>query len=374
MNAAKIGLRKRLGLNLFSKLYGERIEQHPLRTLFWECTLRCNLDCRHCGSDCTSGGVTAADGRIAAAQHPDMPLEDFLGVLDTITPHVDPHKVMIVFSGGEVLMRRDLEKAGLEVYRRGYPWGMVTNGMALDKARFEGLLRAGLHSITLSLDGPERDHTYIRRHPKSYENALGALGLIVREPSVAYDVVTCVTSDSVARLPEFKEFLIARGVKAWRIFTIFPVGRAAEEPRLQLTDGQFAELMEFIRRTRREGRIRLDYACEGFLGGYETEVRDNFYHCSAGVTTASIRIDGAISGCTSIRAAHHQGNIYTDDFMTVWNGRFDKFRDRAWTRKDQCADCRMWRWCLGGGMHLYGDDDRLLLCHYDRLRGGRGKG
>ncbi len=194
MDASKIGLRKRLGLNLFSKLYRDQTEQHPLRTLFWECTLRCNLDCRHCGSDCTSGGVPTAGGTVVPSAHPDMPLEDLLKVLDTITPHVDPHKVMIVFSGGEVLMRRDLEKAGLAVYKRGYPWGMVTNGMLLDAARFGSLLRAGLHSITLSLDGFAEDHIYIRRHPKSYENALRALRLIVQEPSIAYDVVTCVTA------------------------------------------------------------------------------------------------------------------------------------------------------------------------------------
>ncbi len=214
MKAARIGLRKRLGLDLFSKLYKDRVEQHPLRTLFWECTLRCNLDCRHCGSDCKSADVLNAEKREPA--HPDMPLEDFLRTLDGITPHVDPHKVMIVFAGGEVLMRRDLEKAGLAVYRRGYPWGMVTNGMALDAARFDSLLKAGLHSITLSLDGFEDDHMYIRRHPKSFENALRALRLIVAEPSIVYDVVTCVTASSLERLPEFKEFLISEGVKAWR--------------------------------------------------------------------------------------------------------------------------------------------------------------
>ncbi len=375
MKTAKIGLRKRLGLNLFTKLYKERVEEHPLRTLFWECTLRCNLDCRHCGSDCKSSGNGHGDflsgfepSEFPVAAHPDMPLEDFLRTLDTITPHIDPHRVMIVFAGGEVLMRRDLEKAGLAVYRRGYPWGMVTNGMALDAARFESLLRAGLHSITLSLDGFAEDHIYIRRHPKSFDNALRALRLITKEPSIVYDVVTCVTGESLARLPEFKEFLISEGVGAWRIFTIFPVGRAAEDPRLQLSDEQFRDLMEFIRATRKEGRIRLDYACEGFLGGYETEVRDNFYHCSAGVTTAGIRIDGAISGCTSIRAAHDQGNIYRDDFMTVWNERFQKFRNREWAKKDECAECSVWRWCQGGGMHLHDDNDRLLLCHYRRLK------
>lgn len=357
MNPARIGLRKRLGLDLFSNLYADQVARHPLRTLFWECTLRCNLDCIHCGSDCT-----------ADPSYRDMPVEDFLRVLDSITPHVDPHKVLIVFSGGEVLVRRDLEKAGRAVYDREYPWGMVTNGMLLDARRFDSLLRAGLHTITVSLDGFESDHIYIRRHPKSYENALRALRLITAEGSIASDVVTCVTADSFANLPAFRDFLISEGVKSWRIFTIFPVGRAAGNPRLQLSGEQFRGLMEFIRQTRREGKIGLNYACEGFLGGYESQVRDNFYHCSGGVTTGSIRVDGSISGCTSIRAGFDQGNIYRDDFMDVWNNRFEKFRNREWARKDECADCKMFRWCLGGGMHLYDDDSNLLVCHYHKLK------
>ena len=46
---------------------------HELNYLFWECTTRCNLHCRHCGSDC-----------MAASEDIDMPLEDFLFALDTI--------------------------------------------------------------------------------------------------------------------------------------------------------------------------------------------------------------------------------------------------------------------------------------------------
>lgn len=47
-----------------------------MRQLFWECTLRCNLHCRHCGSDC----------KVKAGQQ-DMPLADFLRVLDNIRQH-----------------------------------------------------------------------------------------------------------------------------------------------------------------------------------------------------------------------------------------------------------------------------------------------
>jgi len=135
----------------------------------------------------------------------------------------------------------------------------------------------------------------------------------------------------------------------------------------RMTDAQFREMLEFIRRTRKEGRIGTSYACEGFLGDYETEVRDYFYQCAAGVSVASIRVDGAISGCTSIRANFHQGNIYRDKFWDVWQNRFEPFRNRDWARRGACADCKMFRYCLGGGMHLHGDDGELLYCHYHRL-------
>ena len=55
------------------------------------------------------------------------------------------------FSGGEVLVRDDLERAGAEVTRRGYAWGMVTNGMALTEARLRSLLDAGLRSVSVSI-------------------------------------------------------------------------------------------------------------------------------------------------------------------------------------------------------------------------------
>lgn len=357
MKGRHLGLRKRLALDIFSDLYAAKVRKHRLDTLFWECTLRCNLACRHCGSDCrVDPGLK------------DMPLADFLKVLDEeITPHVDPSRVLVIFSGGEVLVRPDLEEAGREVTRRGYPWGMVTNGMALTRERFASLLDAGLRSVGLSLDGFESDHNRLRGNPLSYDRALAALRMIVREPTLSYDVITCVTPSMLPTLEPFRDMLIAEGVKHWRLFSIFPMGRAKDDPTLQLSDSGFRLLLEFIRRTRREGRIDASYACEGFLGDYEAEVRDHFYQCAAGISVASIRVDGSISGCTSIRANYHQGNIYRDRFWEVWENRFEPFRDRKWTRKGPCADCRVFRYCQGGGMHLRDDNGDLLCCHYRRL-------
>lgn len=158
-----------------------------------------------------------------------------------------------------------------------------------------------------------------------------------------------------------KELFVYYRVRNWRIFTIFPVGRAASHPEFQLTNEEFTGVLEFIKQVRKEGRVHLSYGCEGFLGNYESEVRDHFYSCNAGISVASVLADGSISACPSIRSNFHQGNIYKDNFMEVWEKRFQMFRDREWARKGECADCSFFRYCEGNGMHLHNDEGAPLL-------------
>jgi radical SAM protein with 4Fe4S-binding SPASM domain len=125
--------------------------------------------------------------------------------------------------------------------------------------------------------------------------------------------------------------------------------------------------MQFIVACRQEGRIHASFGCEGFLGPWEGQVRDHLFSCQAGLSIASVRVDGAISGCTSIRGAYSQGNIYQDDFVEVWEQRFGLFRDHTPLKTGPCADCRWWKWCQGNGMHLRDSDGRLLQCNLERL-------
>ena len=103
--------------------------------------------------------------------------------------------------------------------------------------------------------------------------------------------------------------------------------------------------MEFIKAGRAEGRIEPSFSCEGFLGPYEGEVRDDFFFCRAGINIGSVLADGSISACPSLRADYSQGNIYKDSFLDVWNNRFQVMRDRAWTKTGKCLDCGAFKWC-----------------------------
>ena len=350
-------LRKRIIFEL-ERLRRKNLQQlHPLQQFFWESTLRCNVHCLHCGSDCSSSEVM-----------PDMPAGDFLNVLDkSVTPHVDPHKVLIIISGGEPLMRKDLAEVGAALKKRGYPWGMVTNGLALTEKRFRELMAAGLRSMAISFDGMELNHNWLRQHPLAFEGATRAIKLAAATPSLTWDVVTCVNQRSINQLDEMREYLWSIGVRNWRLITIDPMGRAADNPELNLTPEQMRYVLDYIRDRRKEG-LHISYSCEGFMPDYELEIRDHLFHCAAGMSVASILIDGSISACTSVRGKYYQGNIYHDDFWDVWENRFEPYRNRQWMRKlAPCNDCKLFRYCEGGGMHLRREDGELMLCHHKKL-------
>lgn len=357
MNSFPLSLRRRLALEAWRLNENIRIEKHELRQLFWECTLRCNLSCRHCGSDCKS-----------VAAQPDMPKEDFLRVLDNIATKTNPNNVFVIITGGEPLMRSDLEECGRAIYKRGFPWGMVTNGLAMTPKRLQSLIASGLHTITVSLDGLEEEHNFMRGNTQSFKRAVDAIRIISAEKRIKSDVVTCVNRRSIQNLDAIKELLISLGVTGWRMFTIFPAGRAAGVADLKLSSEEHRYLMEYIKRNRKEDkRITINYCCEGFMGDYEGDIRDHFYSCQAGISVGSVLIDGSIGACPSIRADYNQGNIYKDDFWDVWQNRYDVYRNREWMRKGVCAECNMFRYCKGNGMHLRDNNGNLLHCNLQKL-------
>lgn len=337
--------------------YRERLKlTHPLRQLFWECTLRCNMACRHCGSDCK-----------AVSNVPEMPFEDFLPVLQDIRQHQPDYRTYVFTVGGEPLVRKDIVDCGRRISELGFIWGMVSNGKLIDGPMMKELAKAGLRSLAVDVDGLRSSHNWLRNDEHSFDAVYNAIGHIKSTPRLAWDIITCVSPRNINELKEIKRMLIDAGVKQWRCFTIVPMGRAKDNPELILTADQYRHLMDFIVKTRAEGKIRLSYACEGYIGEYEGLARRSHFLCSAGLTTASVLSDGDVSGCLSIRSQYHQGNIYRDSFWDIWDKRFEKYRDHSWMKTGECASCELFKYCEGNGMHLRNDDGSLMFCNYNKL-------
>lgn len=340
---------------LFRKFKEAEVDQHELSYLFWECTTRCNLDCLHCGSDCSK-----------TSDFDDMPLQDLMQALDTI---IEPSpNLIVVITGGEPLVRSDLERCGKAIRDRGFSWSIVSNGHNYSRERHISLLNSGLGALTFSLDGLKESHNWLRNNSSSFDRVSDAIDLASSCSHLNFDIVTCVNQRNIEELHELKEFLISKGVKAWRFFTIVPIGRAVDNPQLHLSDKQFVSLMEFIKEARAENIIDIKFSCEGYVGRYEADVRDTPFFCRAGVNIGSILIDGSISACPNIDRSLVQGNIYKDNFFQIWSSKFSAFRDRSWTKRGQCASCDAYRNCQGNGLHnWHGAKDNVLICHHNKI-------
>ncbi len=359
-SVATLPLGRKVALETYRLHRALQTRSHRLRYLFWECTLRCNLSCSHCGSDC-----------ISTSDVPDMALEEFLGVLDKICPSIDPAGTLIVITGGEPLVRQDLEVCGAAFRDRGFSWGMVTNGWAMTEERWIKLVDSGIKSLTVSFDGLEETHDDFRRRKGSWKRAARTLEFASATQGLTFDAMTSVTPRSLRELSEIRKILVEMGVKYWRLDMIFPKGRAKQHPELFLSDEQYVEMMEFLRETREQGQISAECGCDGYLGAYEGLVRDTPFFCRAGINIGSVLCDGSISACPSLRADYIQGNIRQDDFLDVWENRFQVMRNRNWAQSGSCQSCKDWKYCNGNGLHLRDEKSgELAFCHLERLEKG----
>ena len=153
------------------------------------CTNRCNLKCSFCQrwqikdqEDDTAKSLAVID-KIAAA-----------GVAS------------IFFSGGEPLLRKDLESLAEHARQKGLVLTLTTNGTLLTQER---AMRLGKYfeSITVSLDGFEATHDKIRGVKGTYKKAMKAIHLLKEystNAKIGINFTLCKTN-SAEMIPLFTE-------------------------------------------------------------------------------------------------------------------------------------------------------------------------
>jgi radical SAM protein with 4Fe4S-binding SPASM domain len=299
-----------------------------------------------------------------------MSLPVFLSALDTIRDK--PDYFTVVLTGGEPLLRQDIAVCGREIRKRGFRWSMVTNGYLYDEHTHIQLLNAGMGALTISLDGLETTHNWLRNNDRSFEKATTAIRCAAGSSRLNFDVVTCVNQRNIEELPQLYAHLLALKVKSWRLFTITPIGRAIHHEDLFLTDRQMKAIFDFIVAKRKAKEMDVKFSCEGYTGQYELKIRDTFFFCRAGINIASVLSDGSISACPNIDRSFAQGNIYQDNLQDVWDSQYQVFRNRAWTKTGQCRNCKDYNDCQGNGFHnWHGNHENVLVCHQEKINSAR---
>lgn len=321
-----------------------------IKEFVWELTERCNLHCKHCGSDCTS------------SYKEELSLEDALRVVEELEPFSIGR---IVFSGGEPLLCpywRELAKA----FHRRTELGMVTNGTLMTEKTAQELKEYGFLVVSVSVDGLEESHDG-RRGKGSFRQCMDALELI-KNAGLVPAVNTTVTKEILTELPLLQQRLRESGVVSWQIQPAVHSGRMNEYRESLLSTDDIWSLIHLAYRSNSHGSLPTVFLAEtiGYYSVEETLARKMAYDskklpvwkgCPAGINTMAILSTGELTGCIALRAEQFRERNVTDlwrEGMTIadyWKSP-DAFKWRRNFRSEmlrgKCSGCKYASYCLGG--------------------------
>lgn len=334
--------------------------QPPLQQLFIEMTLNCNEHCRHCGSRC--GDLKMED------QLTDREILDFLADLKTKVPKLP----FLNVTGGEPTLRPNFIDLMHDISEMGYMWGMTTNGTRIqDESDIKRLQYAGMKTVSVSIDGLEETHNWFRQTPVGYKKAIKAVELLVKGGFYNVMVTTVVHKRNINELEELQEVMRGLGINTWRVINVEPIGRAKDNKEITLDKEDYIRMLDFIKEQReKEDAFEVCYGCNHWLGvENEHKFRNWYFKCAAGTKTGGIFYNGDIGGCLDIerRPETIMGNIRTDDFIDVWNNKFEIFRFNRANSSEYCKNCSEKDNCRGNGFHTWNlDENKPNLCMYEQ--------
>jgi len=186
----------------------------------WNLTRRCNLACAHC--------YIAAGSWHAAAD--ELTTAECHRIADQIL-EINPAPLFIL-SGGEPLVRTDLEEIAAHASSRGATVVVGTNGTGLTTERIRSLKAAGVTGVAVSIDSLDaRYHDRFRHGGGALDETMAAIDRLGVE-RLDFIVQTTVTSANRAELPAIAEWAASKGAVSFNLYFLVPTGRAERMPGL----------------------------------------------------------------------------------------------------------------------------------------------
>jgi radical SAM protein with 4Fe4S-binding SPASM domain len=333
----------------------------------WELTLACDQTCTHCGS------------RAGQARDGELSTEAALGVVDQLAA-MNTFEVVLI--GGEAYLHPGFLDIVRALRQRGIRPTMTTGGRGITPALAREMADAGLHSVSVSLDGLEPTHDLFRASPGSFAAATSAL----RALEAAGLRIAANTNFNRLNLDDaapLYEHLRELGIIAWQVILTVPLGRAADRSAMLLQPWDLLTLMPLLARLKErahaDGILVQPSNNLGYFGPEETWLRspapgmtDHFHGCQAGKLVMGIEADGAVKGCPSLQSRHYIGGSLKDQSLEhLWNHTPQLAFARTRTVEDLwgfCRTCPFAETCLGGctftAHSLFDRPGNNPYCHY----------
>lgn len=327
----------------------------------WNLTRRCNLACAHCY-------ISAGSWHAAVAE---LSTEACRRILDQVL-EVNPSPVLIL-SGGEPLLRDDLEVLAAHAAEAGATVVVGTNGTRLDDRRISSLLQAGVKGVAVSIDSLDPAyHDRFRHGEGALQDTLGAVERLGRH-GLDFIVQMSVTRGNRHELAALAAWSAERGAVAFNVYFLVPTGRGQGMKGLTPAENDEAllELLELGRRY--AGRMLVRSKCQPQIMRHalesdpESPLARYATRCPCGVHYCRITPEGKVTPCpyTPVVA----GDLNTQTFREIWNGSPVFEALRTGELGGRCGRCEYRKVCGGCRARAYALHGDLLApddaCAYE---------
>lgn len=325
----------------------------------WNMTQRCNLRCIHCYAQATE--KTAAD---------EMSTEEGKALIDDLASFGSP---VILFSGGEPLVRPDLPELAEYAVQKGMRAVISTNGTLITPQMARTLKAIGLSYVGISLDGMEPVHDRFRGVPGAFRKAIEGIRNC-QGAGIKVGLRFTINRHNAAEIPAVFDLLEEMDIPRACFYHLVYAGRGSrmveEDCSLQQTRAIVDLIMDRTKALHDAGKPKEILTVDNHADGpyvYLRLLRENperakevLYLLQMNEGNNSGRGIGCVSWNGEVHAdqfwRHHSfGNVRKRPFSQIWTDPSDEFLMQLKEKKrhvtGRCASCR-WLDICGGNFRV----------------------
>jgi len=315
----------------------------------WETTQRCNLRCVHCRC---SSDLEASEG--------DFTTDEGKRLIDDIVDFCSP---VLVLSGGEPLLRKDIFELARYGTDKGLRMCMATNGTLIDDGVCEQMKVSGIRIVSLSLDGSTAEiHDNFRDCAGSFDGIIrGAKTL--KEHGIEFIINSSFTKRNKHDIADVFRVAKSLGATAWYMFMIVPTGRGEEIMSELISKEDYEEILEWhYQQEKNENELLMRPTCAPHYyrlvpqlakkEGIKFERRSLKFStgggkgCIAAQSICLIDCFGNVKPCSYFHKS--AGNVKEEKFRDIWENAplFHDLRNFK-EYKGKCGSCEYINVCGG---------------------------
>ncbi len=306
--------------------------------LSWNTTKRCNLFCKHCYRE--------SDAEAAANE---LSLEEGKKLIEEIRD-TGKFKIMIL-SGGEPLLRDDLEDLARHVRACGMIPVLGTNGTLMTQARAKSLKEAGVAAVGISIDSiSDEKHDDFRQTPGAFVGARQGIQNAI-DAGMRVQINPTITKDNYNEIEAIITSAEGWGASSVHPFFLVEAGRGKCIKENALSDEDYFKALETVLKFQAKTKVELKPTCAPqFMSlAKEMEISMRFTRgCLAGMSYCCILPDGKVHVCPYLPI--EAGDVRENTFDKIWaeSPVFHALRDfsnyegncSACSNLDICGGCR----------------------------------